>query len=272
MRPSSLRPVLAGIVLLLPLVAFYRWQADNATPAPQQATVATAVASLSGQAQVSRGGASFWQTVTRDNLYLGDTVRAMDNVHLVFAEGTVLDMDPGAQISVKAVQAEDGALTLVHLAGRLQVETNNPRFRLEGQAAALTVDRARFQVEMSDTGDTYVMSERGLVYSASEGEVVAIAEGESLRTGVGQRAKLQTATPVVLPPPPPPPPRTPTPTVTPVPPTPPQQRVYIVTHGDTLSEIAAKYGVTVDAIMKVNSLDNANMLYVGQQLIIPQPK
>jgi nucleoid-associated protein YgaU len=271
MRLSAIRPLLAAIALALALAGFYRWQTDSADQAPQQAVAATAVATLNGQAQVLRGGASVLQTVSRDNVYLGDTVRALDNVRLVFIEGTALDMDPGAQISVKAAQ-EDGTLTLVHLAGRMQVETDNPRFRLESQVAALTVDRARFQVVLSDAGDTYVTSERGLVYSASEGEVVPIAEGESLRTGVGQRAKVQTATPIALPPPPPPPPRTPTPTVTPVPPTQPPQRIHIVTRGDTLSEIAAKYGVTVEAIMKANALDNPNMLYVAQQLIIPQPK
>jgi LysM repeat protein len=46
-------------------------------------------------------------------------------------------------------------------------------------------------------------------------------------------------------------------------------RTYIVQRGDNLSRIAAKYGVTVDAIVKANNLKNASLIYAGQKLIIP---
>jgi LysM repeat protein len=47
-------------------------------------------------------------------------------------------------------------------------------------------------------------------------------------------------------------------------------QVYTVQRGDTLSEIAWSFGVSEDAILKANSLRNANVIYVGQQLIIPE--
>ena len=45
-------------------------------------------------------------------------------------------------------------------------------------------------------------------------------------------------------------------------------RVYIVQSGDYLSKIAAKYSVTVDAIVKANNL-KSTVIHVGQKLTIP---
>lgn len=46
-------------------------------------------------------------------------------------------------------------------------------------------------------------------------------------------------------------------------------RTYTVQSGDTLLKIAAKYGTTVDAIVKANNLKNPSVIRVGQKLIIP---
>jgi LysM repeat protein len=45
--------------------------------------------------------------------------------------------------------------------------------------------------------------------------------------------------------------------------------VHIVQVGETLSSIASRYGVTVEAIMAANGLANPNYIYVGQRLTIP---
>lgn len=45
--------------------------------------------------------------------------------------------------------------------------------------------------------------------------------------------------------------------------------VHIVQSGEALSEIARRYGVDMQAILKANNLPNANALRVGQELIIP---
>ncbi|MCC7165571.1 MAG: LysM peptidoglycan-binding domain-containing protein [Anaerolineae bacterium] len=39
--------------------------------------------------------------------------------------------------------------------------------------------------------------------------------------------------------------------------------------GDTLFAIAARYGVSVNALMETNDLPNANFVYIGQRLVIP---
>ena len=44
---------------------------------------------------------------------------------------------------------------------------------------------------------------------------------------------------------------------------------YVVESGDTLGLIAANFGTTVDELMAVNGLSDANYLYVGQELVIP---
>jgi outer membrane protein assembly factor BamB/uncharacterized protein YgiM (DUF1202 family) len=50
----------------------------------------------------------------------------------------------------------------------------------------------------------------------------------------------------------------------------PNSTVHVVQAGDTLWNIAQKYGTTVDAIVKANNLDPNKYLFIGQQLTIPR--
>ena len=43
---------------------------------------------------------------------------------------------------------------------------------------------------------------------------------------------------------------------------------HTVVKGDTLSALAKKYGTTVNAIAKLNNINNVNLIYVGQVLTI----
>lgn len=52
-------------------------------------------------------------------------------------------------------------------------------------------------------------------------------------------------------------------------PTPAADRRYVVAEGDTLSGIAARFGVTEAALQTANGVDDPNRLVVGQELIIP---
>jgi LysM repeat protein len=47
------------------------------------------------------------------------------------------------------------------------------------------------------------------------------------------------------------------------------QRLHIVQPGETLTSIAARYGVSPQAIMAANALQNPNRIVSGQRLIIP---
>ena len=61
----------------------------------------------------------------------------------------------------------------------------------------------------------------------------------------------------------------PSPTATPAPPDTGENTTYTVQSGDTLFRIALRFNTTVPAIVAVNGLTNANLIYVGQVLIIP---
>ncbi len=61
-----------------------------------------------------------------------------------------------------------------------------------------------------------------------------------------------------------PPPRTPTPV--------PSEQRYVVRTGDSLSAIAARFGVSPEAIQQANHLANPDSIYVGQELTIPPPE
>ena len=53
---------------------------------------------------------------------------------------------------------------------------------------------------------------------------------------------------------------------------PPEEEInilYTVKRGDTLSQIARSYGVTVNEIASQNGIQNPNLIYVGQTLTIP---
>lgn len=45
--------------------------------------------------------------------------------------------------------------------------------------------------------------------------------------------------------------------------------VHVVQSGESLSSIAARYGVTVNALMTMNAITDPNQIFVGQELIIP---
>lgn len=47
------------------------------------------------------------------------------------------------------------------------------------------------------------------------------------------------------------------------------QTIYIVQRGDTLNQIAESFGTTARAIAMENNIQNINLIYVGQRLIIP---
>ena len=47
--------------------------------------------------------------------------------------------------------------------------------------------------------------------------------------------------------------------------------VHVVQPGESLTSIATRYGVTPQAIRRANNLKDANLLRVGQKLVIPPP-
>lgn len=48
-----------------------------------------------------------------------------------------------------------------------------------------------------------------------------------------------------------------------------QDTIYTVQKGDNLSRIALRYGTTVNELVILNKIQNPNLIYLGQQLIVP---
>jgi LysM repeat protein len=48
-------------------------------------------------------------------------------------------------------------------------------------------------------------------------------------------------------------------------------RFHVVARGETLTSIAARYGVTVGALAAANGITDPNTIYAGQRLVIPGP-
>jgi nucleoid-associated protein YgaU len=48
------------------------------------------------------------------------------------------------------------------------------------------------------------------------------------------------------------------------------EETYTVQAGDTLAEIAAAYGVTLDALVAANNIENIDVIEVGDVLVIPR--
>ena len=77
---------------------------------------------------------------------------------------------------------------------------------------------------------------------------------------------------IEIPPPLPPPPEAPI-SVPPPPELPrgPGPLVYTVEQGDTLYSIARKFEVNVDILIETNNIDNPDVIFVDQELVIPPP-
>jgi LysM repeat protein len=50
-----------------------------------------------------------------------------------------------------------------------------------------------------------------------------------------------------------------------------EQKKHVVQQGESLSIIAKKYNVTVEALAKLNNITDVNFIVVGQELLIPEP-
>jgi LysM repeat protein len=86
-----------------------------------------------------------------------------------------------------------------------------------------------------------------------------------------EASRLPTRSPTPSPKPSP----SPSPTTTVAPsatsPPPPVQTIRIVKRGESLTSIAAEYGVTPQAITHANNIEDPNLIRVGQRLMIPRP-
>lgn len=48
--------------------------------------------------------------------------------------------------------------------------------------------------------------------------------------------------------------------------------IYIVKKGDTLYSLSKRFGVTISELASVNNINNINLIYINQALIVPEPE
>lgn len=150
---------------------------------------------------------------------------------------------------------------------------------LEGAVARLVV---RHPAEESTSSSPPRLSLAPLVLSAAAALfLLAFCTWEAARPYLRLAAppippSIPTPTPTATPPPTPlatsTPTLTPFPSSTPTPtssPSPTPLRTYVVQKGDTLNEIAARFGVSVRDLMERNGITDPTKLQIGQVLIIP---
>jgi LysM repeat protein len=251
-------------LLLVPLALVARWGATYPV-----ATPVAPVGTLSGAAEVRSAHAADWSAVHSEVfLHEGDTVRAAGEATLTFPEGSVVRLSSGAEVEIATYAADEQRLILRLLAGAVEVQTGNPRFRLDTPSLTASQRSAIFRAEVRPGEETYLATDQGSVQvqAQAEGRELTVEEGNEVQVSP-QRSPLvrsqypPTPTPIIT--------RVPTPTPTLAPTAAPTKRIHIVASGDTLSEIALKYNTTVDAIVKANNLESSQVLSIGQTLIIP---
>ncbi|CAB4612349.1 unannotated protein [freshwater metagenome] len=124
-----------------------------------------------------------------------------------------------------------------------------------GKAAGVSVSVDRFNVE-----PPIVLPEPSASPSASPSATPSASPSPSPSASASPKPSVS-ATPK--------PTATPKATATPKPTATAKPKTYTVKAGDLLSKIAAKFGVTTTALMTANKITNANLIKVGQVLVIP---
>lgn len=133
----------------------------------------------------------------------------------------------------------------VQLQGQLNAvveEVGQENLRLRGEAAEMRKDIAAFQ-GLINTVDGRVQSLGSQLKDVVEGRIRRLEN--QIREVIVRQEKLAAAARAA------------------------PSGEHVVQEGETLSTIARRYGVTVETIMQVNGLSNANLIRVGQRLRIP---
>ncbi len=271
---SAGRALIAVLLLLTAAVVLY-------VVAPAPAGPATALPQVMGvvneAAEVRRAGQSeFAAGIVPISLHPGDVIRPSSNatttITLRLAEGSLVQLAPGASVEAVAYVEADRRLRLRLLSGTATVDTANPFLEIETAATLAALRPGSFRVAVQGS-DATVTVYRGVVVGTVGGTgagagvtEMPIGEGEEVRLSQGQAQAVRWQRPAA---PTPAPVLTPTPAPTPMPTAAPAQRVHVVEQGDTLLYLAVKYKTTAEAIARANKMSNLDTLSIGQKLVIP---
>ena len=257
------RAIIAAAIFILPAVGLYI--ANPTTTGPVTA-LPPVIATVSQPAGIRRAGSAEWSAAPLPiSVHPGDAVSGANGVAVDLADGSRIQLSPGAVAEIVSYNPADRRLRVRLLSGTVVVDTANPLLEIETTATIAALRSGSFRV-VADGNDSTVTVYRGTVAGRVADTEVPIGEGEEVRLSAGQSQAIRwqrepAPTPVPVP--------TRVPTPTPMPTAAPSQRVHIVEEGDTLLYLAAKYHTTAEAIQRLNNLADRNTLMIGQKLLIP---
>ena len=214
-------------------------------PAKPKSDLTTSMRNLVGTAARVASGGGMAASSTQYTVQAGDTVAAIAGRHglstasvlalnglgwkSLIFPGQVLKLAPGATIAPVAAQ-EGGRYTIA-------------------QGDTISRIAARFGVPVESVLNANGLSWSSIIYPGQSIAIPAVA-------APAPKIELVSST-------------TPTAPAAPAAPAPVPTTSYTIAAGDTISAIAARFGVTTNAILAANGLTASSIIYPGQKLVIP---
>lgn len=261
---STMPIVLAGSMAMSMTATAQIPQIEHASPAPPSTSGSATLASASGAARVSALPAPATYTVVKGDTISGIAARyGLTTIGILALNGlskTSL-IFPGQVIRLTSAAATPAAATPIATAPTT--------------AGSYTVAKGD---TVSKIAAKYGVSTLSVLTANKLGWSTIIYPGQVL-TIPGQAGPVLDAqpvssvTPVTPPAEPTPPAPTPVAPVVTTPPPPPAPVVvngsYVIQSGDTITKIASKFGVTVQAILDANGLSRSSIIFAGKTLVVP---
>lgn len=257
------KAITGAILLLIPVVGIYL---ANPAPTGPVASPPAILATVGQPAEVLAADSQSWRPgAVPIALHAGDAVRSSQSISLTLVEGSIVQLQPGAQVLIGAYTEATRHLQIRQITGTIVVDTANPNLTIETAATVAALRPGSFRIVAQGDNATVTVF-RGTVAGKAGDSEVPIGEGEEVRLTAGQSQAVRWERPAA---PTPVPVATRAPTPTPMPTVGPAQRTHIVEQGDTLLYLAAKYRTTVEAIQRLNNITDPHSLSIGQKLLIP---
>jgi N-acetylmuramoyl-L-alanine amidase len=232
---------------------------ETATAAPKRPATPKSELSQSARAALELAAAQAQQATAAANAAASAALAARPATYVVKAGDTISGIAARYGISTASVLALNGL-------GWKSLIFPGQTLKLSGAATTGTVGQrpTRYTIKRGDTisgiAARYGLTTQSLLKLNGLSRASIIYPGQVIRLG-GSSIDITPVSNVEDDDPPSPPP-------TSGPPTTPSS-TYTIKTGDTITSIAAKFGLTVDIVLKANGLTRTSIIFAGRTLMIP---
>ncbi len=254
-RPARVAVVLtAAAVVVVLAIALQRLRPTTPTMTPTTATLEV----QTGTVTVRTQGASprSLRRGETSNLRSGDQLEADSSgqARITFFPGQTTEIGPGTRLDIITVSRGRGTATAVAFMVVQGATTNriqpplpkDARFEASSPSLKVTATATVFRLVTVSPTRTYVAADEGRVTVSSDGKVATVDAGQHVVAMAGQELKVM--------------------------PQPVGQATYVVQPGDTLGNIASRYGLTAQDLVDANPwIWNPDLILPGWRLVIPRP-